>query len=317
MRSSLGLLVMLGFALVASVEARDAPSRPGIDAPELAHPGRFQVGVRTFTLVDSAQVDVLAFDPATGAAPKRDRPLTIDLWYPAEVAAGASPETYSGRLPAEPPAPPTSFTIPGIAVRDAQPATGRFPLVVVSHGYSNETIALSWLTENLASKGYVVAAIRHEDPPITDRSKFTEPLLRRPLDIAFVTRTLQLMLGGEGRIDPSRTALVGYSMGGYGVLTVGGGVLDPGSPLAQLIPGGLLAPYARGGAAIDNVRATGIKAIVAFAPGGGSLQAWVRRDWKPSPRRCCSSQETATRPWTTGSARAPSSTWRRTADATC
>jgi predicted dienelactone hydrolase len=272
MRLGLAVFFLLGFAVSAA--ARDAPSRPGIDAPELARLGHFQVGVRTFALVDAAQVDVLAFDPATGTAPKRDRQLTVDLWYPAEVAAGASPETYSGSLPAEPPAPPSHFTIPGIAVRDAAPAAGRFPLLIVSHGYSNATVALSWLTENLASKGYVVAAIRHEDPPITDRSKFAEPLLRRPLDIAFVTRTLQLMLGGEGRVDPSRTALIGYSMGGYGVLTAGGGVLDPGSPIAQIIPGGLIAPYARGGAAIDDVRAPGIRAIVAFAPGGGSLRAW-------------------------------------------
>jgi predicted dienelactone hydrolase len=274
MRQGLAIFLVLFLAVAASAEARDAPSRPGVDAPELAHPGHFQVGVRTFALVDAAQLDVLAFDPATSATPKRDRQLTVDLWYPAEVAAGATPETYTGSLPAEPPAPPTQFTIPGIAVRDASPATGRFPLVVVSHGYSNAAIALSWLTENLASKGYVVAAIRHEDPPITDRSKFAEPLLRRPLDIAFVTRTLQLMLAGEGSVDPSRTALIGYSMGGYGVLTVGGGVLDPGSPLAQIVPGGLLAPFARGGASIDDVRASGIKAIVAFAPGGGTLRAW-------------------------------------------
>jgi predicted dienelactone hydrolase len=272
MRPGLAVFFLLGFAVAAA--ARDAPSRPGIDAPELARLGHWQVGVRTFALVDAAQVDVLAFDPATGTAPRRDRQLTVDLWYPAKVAAGASPETYSGSLPAEPPAPPTQFTIPGIAVRGAAHAAGRFPLVVVSHGYSNATVALSWLTENLASKGYVVAAIRHEDPPITDRSKFAEPLLRRPLDIAFVTRTLQLMLANEGRIDASRTALIGYSMGGYGVLTAGGGVLDPGSPIAQIIPGGLIAPYARGGAAIDDVRASGIRAIVAFAPGGGSLRAW-------------------------------------------
>jgi len=274
MRRDLAVLFMLGAALAAPAYARDAPSRPGVDAPELARLGHFQVGVRTLTLVDVAQVDVLAWDPATGTAPKRDRVLVVDLWYPAAVAVGAAPETYSGSLPAEPPAPPSHFTIPGIAVRDAPPASGPFPLVVVSHGYSNAAIAFSWLTENLASKGYVVAAIRHEDPPITDRSKFAEPLLRRPLDIAFVTKTLQRTLADEGRIDPSRTALIGYSMGGYGVLTVGGGVLDPGSPLAALIPGGLLAPYARGGAASEVLRASGIKAIVAFAPGGGSLRAW-------------------------------------------
>jgi predicted dienelactone hydrolase len=274
MRHGLGVFVVLGLAVATATAARDAPSRPGIDAPELARLGSFQVGVRTTTLVDAAQVDVLAWDSATGTAPTRDRELVVDLWYPAGVAEGAAPETYSGRLPAEPPAPPSRFTIPGVAVRDAAPATGRYPLVVISHGYSNATIAFSWLSENLASKGYVVAAIRHEDPPITDRSRFAEPLLRRPLDIAFVTRTLQRTLAGEGLIDPSRTSLVGYSMGGYGVLTVGGGVLDPASPLAQIVPGGLLAPYARGGVSIDDVRAPGIKAIVAFAPGGGSLRAW-------------------------------------------
>ena len=274
MRHGLGVFLLLGTGTAACALAHDAPSRPGVDAPELAHLGRFQVGVRTIALVDAAQFDVLAFDPATGTAPKHDRELVVDLWYPADVAAGTSPETYSGSLPAEPPAPPTRFTIPGIAVRDATPAAGRFPLVIVSHGYSNAAIAMSWLTENLTSKGYVVAAIRHQDPPLTDRSKFPEPLLRRPLDIAFVTRTLQRTLASEGRVDPSRTALIGYSMGGYGVLAVAGGELDPASPLAQLIPGGLLAPYARGGASIDVLRLSGIKAIVAISPGGGSLRAW-------------------------------------------
>lgn len=274
MRHGLGVFLVLGFAMATDAPAHDAPSRPGIDAPELAHPGSFQVGVRTIALVDAAQVDVLAFDPATGTAPRRDREIKVDLWYPAVVAAGAAPETYSGSLTAEPPAPPTRFTIPGIAVRDATPVAGRFPLVVVSHGYDNAAIALSWLTENLASKGYVVAAIRHADPPITDRSKFAEPLLRRPLDIAFVTRTLQHTLADEGRVDPSRTALIGYSMGGYGVLTVAGGELDPVSPLARMIPGGLLAPYARGGALIEVLQVSGIKAVAALAPAGGSLRAW-------------------------------------------
>lgn len=274
MRNGIGLFLVLGFTMAGGALPHEAPSRPGIDAPELAHPGRFQVGVRTIALVDAAQFDVLAFDPATGAAPKHDRELTVDLWYPADVAAGALPETYSGSLPAEPPAPPTRFTIPGIAVRDASPTAGRFPLVIVSHGYSNAAIAMSWLTENLASKGYVVAAIHHEDPPLTERSRIAGPLLRRPLDIAFVARALQRRLAGEGRVDASRTALIGYSMGGYGVLTVAGGELDPGSPLARLIPGGLLAPYARGGASLDAVRVQDVKAVVAISPAGGALRAW-------------------------------------------
>lgn len=274
MRRGFGVILWLGFAIAPCAVAHDAPSQPGVDAPELAQLGQFSVGVRTLSLVDAAQADVLAFDPASGVAPKRDRVLKVDLWYPAEIAAGAVPETYLASLPAEPPAPPTRFAIPGIAVRDAEPATGRFPLVIVSHGYSNATIAMSWLTENLASKGYVVAAIRHEDPPLTDRAKFPELLLRRPLDVAFVARTLQRTLADDGRIDPTQIALIGYSMGGYGVLTAAGGELDPTSPVTQMVPGGLLAPYVRGGAASDAVRVSGVKAVVAISPAGGSLRAW-------------------------------------------
>ena len=269
-----GVVLVLGLAIAAGAIAREAPSIPAIDAPELARLGNFQVGVRTISLVDAAQADVLAFDPATGVAPKHDRELLVDLWYPVPAAPGALPEMYSATLTAEPPAPPTRFSIPGIALRDATPVEGRFPLVVVSHGYDNAAVALSWLTENLASKGYVVAAIHHSDPPITDRAKFAEPLLRRPLDIAFVAKTLQRTLADAGQIDASRVALIGYSMGGYGVLTAGGGELDPESPAAKLIPGGLLAPYARGGASIDAIRAPNVKAIVVLAPAGGSLKAW-------------------------------------------
>jgi predicted dienelactone hydrolase len=270
----LGVVLALNLAVATIAEARDPPSRPAVDAPELAALGPFKVGVRTLSLVDAAQADVLAFDSATGEAPKHDRLLKVDVWYPANVPAGARRETYAGSLPAEPPAPPTHFTIPGIAVRDADPAGGRYPLVILSHGYSNETVALSWLTENLASKGYVVAAIRHADPPITEREKIVEPLLRRPLDIAFVARQLQAMPARESGIDGSRVALVGYSLGGYGVLTAAGGELDPASPLPQLIPGKLLAPYLRGGAASQSLKVAGVKAVVAISPAGGSLKSW-------------------------------------------
>lgn len=244
MRYGIAILLALGLA---------------VDAPELARPGEHAVGVATIELVNVAQ---------------GDRRLAVDLWFPAAVAAGATPETYSGTLTAEPPAPPTRFTRPGIAVRDAKRAAGRFPLVIVSHGYDNESVLLSWLTENLASKGYVVAAMRHRDPPITDRARFHETLLHRPLDVAFVAKELQRSLGEEGFVDPARTALIGYSMGGYGVLTVAGGELDPASPLAQIVPDGGLAPYARGGERRDALRVPGVRAVVALAPAGGSLGAW-------------------------------------------
>jgi predicted dienelactone hydrolase len=254
MRRLAGLV--LGLAFAGCALAQGAPSRPAIDAPELAMLGPFGVGIKTVTLTDE------------------NRPLVVEVWYPAKIAADAVPITYAGSFTAEPPAPPTRFTRPGIAVRDAPPAAGRFPLVLVSHGYDNDAIALSWLTENLASKGCVVAAIRHADPPITDRTGFPELLLRRPLDIAFVARALPGALVSQPEVDPTRIALIGYSMGGYGVLTAAGGELDPASPLVGMVPGGLLKPYSRGGDRRDAVRVAGVKAVVAISPAGGSLGAW-------------------------------------------
>jgi predicted dienelactone hydrolase len=257
------------------LRAAGPPSQFGVDAPALARLGDSAVGVRTLALVQRNQEDVLAFNPANGSFPKGNRALTVDLWYPATVAAGTQRETYTASLPSEPPAPPASFTVPGIAVRDAQPAGKGHPLVVVSHGYSNLPAAMTWLTENLASKGYVVAAIRHDDPSITDETKFAQVLVRRPIDIAFVTHTLRSILAHEHLVDPSRVALIGYSMGGYGVLTAAGATLDPTAPAMNMVPGGLLLRYARGGSRRDSVAVKELRAVVALAPaGGGSLAAW-------------------------------------------
>ena len=251
------------------------PSQFGVDAPELARLGKLAVGVRTLALVQRNQEDVLGFNPADGSFPKSNRTLTIDLWYPAVAAASTERETYTATLPSEPPAAPASFTVPGIAVRDAQPAGKEYPLVVISHGYSNSPAAMTWLTENLASKGYVVAAIRHDDPPITDKAKIAQLLVRRPLDIAFVTYSLKSILAREHLIDPTRIALIGYSMGGYGVLTAAGATLDATGPVTKMVPGGLLVRYARGGSRRDAMNVKGLRAVVAMAPaGGGSLAAW-------------------------------------------
>jgi predicted dienelactone hydrolase len=253
--------------------AGEPPSRPGVDAPELARLGNFAVGVKTVVLVDRDQIDLATFDAKTGLAAKRNRELTVDIWYPARPAAGAATEIYAASMDSEPPAPPAAFKIPGIAVRDAPPDGGRFPLVVVAHGYGNVTAGMSWLTENLASKGYVVAATRHEDRYL-DPAGFPHALLRRPLDIAFVTRELQQSLAKEGSVDAARSALIGYSMGGYGVLTAGGAVLDPASAVAGLVPGGIIKPYSRGGAMSAAMQAPAVKAIVAISPAGGALAAW-------------------------------------------
>ena len=265
---ALWTLACLGYWTIAAPGARaqEPPSRPAVDSPELAPLGRYAVGVRTLTLLEHAAPDVVA--------PGKDRTVTVDLWYPAHPAPGARAELYSASLQTESAGPPVRFTVPGLAVRDAPAESGRFPLIVVSHGRSNPTIGLSWLTENLASKGYVVAAIRHEDLPRSNPAEIPEMLLRRPLDLAFVTRSLQGSLAHEGLIDPARTALIGYSMGGYAVLTGAGAQLDPQGPACTLVPGGLLTPYAAGGAQREQIRIPNLKAVIAIAPAGQSQAVW-------------------------------------------
>jgi predicted dienelactone hydrolase len=274
--ASWAFAALAAFGAVAPAVAADRPpSTFGPDAPALAALGPHAVGVETLTLVERAQPDVLAYDPVTHRAPKRDRTLAVDVWYPARAEPGAAHAVYSAAFPSEPPAPPAHFTVPGVAVRGAPFSGGPYPLVIVSHGYSNAPAAMTWITENLASKGYVVAAIHHADPPITDAAKFVGPILRRPLDIAFVAATLQRKLAARRWIDPERTALIGYSMGGYGVLTAAGAALDANSPLAKEVPGGLLLPYCQGGARQSAVRVAHLRAIVAISPAGGPpWSAW-------------------------------------------
>ena len=271
-------VLALAMSAIAAADPPTAPlppSVPGIDAPQLAALGSDKVGFRRLILVNKAQPDLLASDPKTGAVSLHDRRLVVDLWYPAMVRARAPHMTYRASLFGETPRPPVSFSQAGIAVRNATPVGRAHPLVIVSHGYSNAPAVMTWLTENLASKGYVVAAIHHEDPNpyVVSAEKRAVPNYNRPRDIAFVAAQLRASLGTQ--IDPQRVALIGYSQGGYGVLTAGGARLDPEGPSMAQVAGGWLKTIAQGTAGAAEIKVPGVKAIVALAPGGGGERsAW-------------------------------------------
>ncbi len=268
-------LLTLLLMLVAAPALAAPPSVPGVDAPELAALGPDAVGFRTVTFVHARQPDLVNADAKTGAVPLRDRALDVDIWYPAIVRKGASTMTYRGSLWGEPPHPPVAFTQDGIAVAGAAPKGAAHPLIIVSHGYSNNPAVMTWLSENLASKGYVVAAIHHRDPNpyVISAEKRAAPNYDRPQDIAFVAARLRATLGAQ--IDPANVALIGYSQGGYGVLTAGGASLDPSHPNAGLVAGGWLKTVARGAPGAGDIVVPGVKAIVALAPGGGGdHSAW-------------------------------------------
>jgi predicted dienelactone hydrolase len=266
------VILLLAAPLVAQ---NRPPSIPGTDAPELAKMGPDQVGFRTMTFIHKGQPDFQAVDAKTGIVPLSDRKLVVDIWYPAAARKGAKPLTYRAAFWGEPPGPPVAFTVPGLAAQNAKPTGTAHPLVIVSHGYSNAPASMTWLTENLASKGYVVAAIHHEDPNpyVISADKRAAPNYHRPQDIAFVTARLRATLGAQ--IDPAQVALIGYSQGGYGVLSAGGASLDPEGPNMSLVAGGWLKKHARGAAGAGDIVVPGVKAIVALAPGGGfPKSAW-------------------------------------------
>ena len=261
-------LALLLAPVVVQAQAMRPPSLPDIDAPELAVPGPFAVGVmRKIIALHDAPNAVASL--AAGHEVRGDRVLPLRIWYPATAPAGASPVTYSAHLTGEQGQPDAAFTVPGIAYADAPAAGSHYPLIVLSHGWNNDPVMLSWLGENLATKGYVVVAPEHRDPPIWDRSKGPSGLVQRPIDIVGCLSALRAgMLGSL--IDLDRIGLVGYSYGGYGVLQVAGGRLDPHAPALAALPADVVAAYAGQGPQAAALNAAGIRAVVAIAPAGGT-----------------------------------------------
>ncbi|WP_295814441.1 dienelactone hydrolase [uncultured Deinococcus sp.] len=276
-RSRLTLsLALLTVPLAAAQTVAPAPltvpgdTRP--DAPELAARGQYAVGVRTLNLVNRGQQDIVNA-PKEGAIPRYDRPLTVEVWYPAPGVSGSGSVLYRdvlGSGPGDPKRPNTPFETPGRATRDA-PAVqaGPFPLVILSHGYPGSRILMSYLGENLASKGYIVASIDHTDSTHGDKAAFASTLVNRALDDTFVIGEMaRLGAAGSGSflsnvVNADQTGIVGYSMGGYGALNAAGAGFGP--QMAPLVPGGAFAQRQAGNYTVDPR----IKAVVALAPWGG------------------------------------------------
>lgn len=255
------------------------------DAPELAPRGEYKIGVRTLDFVNKNQVDVLK--SKGGIDPTYDRPLKVEVWYPANVAADVKDlVTYNQVMGSsnDPKRPLIPFTFLGRAVLNAPPklTDGAFPLIVVSHGYLGSRLLLTYLTENLASKGYVVVAIDHTESTFRDAAAFPSTLVNRSKDILFVLNQIADLGKAKnnflsGIVDDQNIGLVGYSMGGYGVLNVAGaGYSDASMKLFGAMTGGSKALEVRTGshpdyrATVDNR----IKAVVAFAPWGMERGVW-------------------------------------------
>ncbi len=245
-----------------------------VDAPQLAAYGDYEVGTRPMTLVNPGQLDVLALDASADAPdplPTYDRELLVQMWYPSFPGATGNKNVRAFLRDGT-----TEVNLTGQATLWAAPVTqsSPFPLVIISHGYPGNRFLLTHLAENLASKGYIVASIDHTDSTYRDQAAFGSTLRNRSLDQLFVLNEMARLNEDSGSflagiIDSDNTAIVGYSMGGYGaVITAGGGVTAASTAFPFSPPFGTLAIHQSGTESHDNLADPRIKTAIAIAPWG-------------------------------------------------
>ena len=274
------LVVFIGMSCAANAFAQQnridvvTPS-----APELAPYGKYAIGARTLQVTDKNRPDILGTKEG-GPTARYDRTLTLEVWYPAALAAGQKPGSDYRAITRDP---AITATLHGQAVRDAAPQTtdGPFPLVLISHGYPGNRYLMSHLGENLASKGFIAVSIDHKESTYDDQKPFASTLYNRAFDDLFVLNEMdRLGKTGSGsflagRLVVSRTGIVGYSMGGYGAINViGGGYSKASETISGAPPNKLLAER---GAANPDYRKTidpRIKAAIAIAPWGMQGGFW-------------------------------------------
>lgn len=170
-----------------------------------------KVGIRTLHYEDASRKNW------EGTAP---RPLLSEVWYPA-VDEAEEWEVLIGT----PEAP--LFTV-GPAARDAAVRSGTFPLVLLSHGTGGSALQMGWLATYLAREGFVVAGVNHHGntalEPLTAEGFLVWWERARDLSVL-----ITLLLDDErfaGHIDAGSIGAAGFSLGGYTVIALAGGVID-------------------------------------------------------------------------------------------
>lgn len=242
--------------------------------PSLANSGEYQVGVQTIKITNPDQLSSKDFSS------RENRDLNLEVWYPSTPEKKAMPATYEGVTRLHIP-----FSLQGEAYRDSQPIEGgRFPIVVLSHGYTGYRTIMFYLGEHLASHGYIVVGIDHTDSTTGEVdfknspfSGFPSTLINRAKDQQFVldhfTDTDHFL---SKLVDTDNAVVIGYSMGGYGAInTVGGCYAHSSAGLQRLgfpeqAAAALLPVFNFCNAGKEKVD-TRWKAMVSFAPWGQEL----------------------------------------------
>ncbi|MFI6456653.1 alpha/beta hydrolase family protein [Streptosporangium amethystogenes] len=298
-----GLLAFVATTSVASAQSGAASaglsltssSTPYLPKPTGSHP----VGTTSLYLKDTSRPD--PWVPSVKA-----RELMASLWYPAK-SPGRKRAPYmtpkeselllkSGEITSVP-ADTLSKTRTN-AFTDAAPA-GRehgLPLVVLSPGHTKPRTELTALAEDLASRGYVVAAIDHTYEnvattfpdgrvatcvtcEIEKNPAWWEKLAKsRAADVSFVLDQLtgsKPKWKGARLIDTSRIAMAGHSAGGASTIAamlkdsrIRAGIDIDGTTEVRIPDSGLARPFLFLGKPAT------------YTPGKGDAAATWERDWK-------------------------------------
>ena len=142
-------------------------------------------------------------DPASGER------LTAGIWYPTEAREGRVTEQAR------------AFQV----ARDAMPAPGSYPLVLLSHGSGAWYGAHHDSAEHLARRGFVVASITHPGDNFQDLGGYlgAKQLLGRPYHMILLK---DYVLGAHkyrSIIDTARLAGMGFDVGAYTITVLMGG----------------------------------------------------------------------------------------------
>ncbi len=195
------LLVLVSLSVVASMlQAEQAPA------------GNFGVGItfRSFT----------PKEPYNWRGAKTHALLTT-IWYPATGSTAERPLQIPGL---------TLFVLGNAAQNASMPSTpAKFPLILLSHGTGGTALSLAWFATALAARGFIVAGVNHpgnnavEPYTVEGFSTWWE----RARDLSEVLDALLKDSTFGTRIDGNRIGAAGFSLGGYTMIEIAGGITDP------------------------------------------------------------------------------------------
>jgi dienelactone hydrolase len=192
-------------------------------------------------------VDVTRDDPFLGNGTKRE--LAIRFWYPASRNEGCRPAVYTAPAVWSYLSQLAAIPLPEVRTNSclaAPIADGIYPVVVFTPGYTGTFTDYTFIFEDLASRGYVVASVDHtyeatavefsdgrfvksvvgshaDNTWRLDDQALTFAVAVRLGDLKFVVNELERLnaeAGGPfaGRLDTAHTAVAGHSLGGLTAL---------------------------------------------------------------------------------------------------